>query len=69
MHGEKIEKKEIELFFKTGIIVLSILAVIFSSIEYIPQVITVTSQSNEKKVPIHKVEREERGYISSCNSC
>lgn len=57
---EKIEKKEIELFFKTGIIVLSILAVIFSSIEYIPQVITVTSQSNEKKVPIHKVEREEK---------
>ncbi len=57
---EIIEKKEIKLFFKTGIIVLSIIAVVFSSIKYIPHVVTVTSQSNEKKTPIHKVERKEK---------
>lgn len=55
-----MEKKEIELFLKTGIIVLSILAAIFSSMKYVPQVVTVTSQSNEKKTPIHKVERKEK---------
>lgn len=57
---EIIEEKEMKLFFKTGIIVLSIIAVFFSSIKYIPQVVTVTGQSNEKKMPIHKVERNEK---------
>ena len=44
------------LFFKTGIIVLSFLAIIILSVKYVPMVVSVTSHSNAKQLPIYRVE-------------
>lgn len=57
--GEFIqEKKGLSLFFKVGIIVLSLLLVIGASVYFIPKTITVISSSG-RKLPIYCVNTEE----------
>lgn len=56
----KIDKAEFGLFLKTGIVVLSFMAILFSSIKHIPAAVTVTSHTNSTKVPIHSVETNEK---------
>lgn len=54
----KINRMILALFLKTGIIVLSFLAIIILSVKYVPTVVSVTSHSNGKKLPIYRVETD-----------
>lgn len=53
-------KDDFEMFFKTGIVIMSLFAIVLSSVKYIPRVITVTNHNNAKKTPIHRVETKEK---------
>lgn len=55
----KISKADISLFLKTGIFVLSFIAILFSTVKYIPKAITVSNHTNSKKFPICSVETSE----------
>ena len=55
-----INKDDLGLFFKTGIVVLSVIAVIFSSTRYLPRAVTVTNHTNSTKVPINSVDTDKK---------
>lgn len=55
-----INKTDLGLFLKTGIVVLSTMAIIFSSIRYLPEVVTVTNHTNSTKIPINSVETNKK---------
>lgn len=56
----RVNKTDIGLFLKTGIVVLSFMALIFSGIKYLPKAITVSNHTNSKKIPICSVETSEQ---------
>lgn len=53
------EKKKIGVFLKAGIIILSGVLLIASGIQFIPDVISVSSTSNGRELPIYCVNRED----------
>lgn len=54
------EKKKIELFIKTGLVVLSLLMFVGVVATTIKKVVTVTSIKNERRLPIYCVDTEEK---------
>lgn len=50
---------KVKLFVKTGISVLTFLALFVLGINYIPKAISVTNSANNKKLPIYCVDEEE----------
>lgn len=58
--GYRINEADFGLFLKTGIVVLTLMAIIFSGVKYIPKAITVSNHTNSKKFPICSVETSEK---------
>jgi peptidoglycan/xylan/chitin deacetylase (PgdA/CDA1 family) len=58
MDNEKQWDKE-KLFVKTGIVVLTFLALLVLGINYIPKAMSVTNSANNKKLPIYCVDVDE----------
>lgn len=54
------EKKKISQFAKVGIIILSFVALIVTGIRFIPDVISVSSTSGKRELPIYCVNCEEK---------
>lgn len=57
---ERINKFDFALFLKTGIVVLTLILVVFGGVKHLPQAVTITSHSNSKKLPIYSVETSEK---------
>lgn len=55
-----VNEADLGLFLKTGIVVLSFVAILFSGIKYIPTAVTVSNHTNSKKFPINSVETSEK---------
>lgn len=56
---EEVQKVDISLFIRIGIVVLSLIALIGLGIKYIPGAITVSSIGSRRDLPIYCVECEE----------
>ncbi|WP_343208780.1 polysaccharide deacetylase family protein [Anaerolentibacter hominis] len=56
----KREKEKILSFVKTGLLVLSLIAVAGIGMKVVPAAVTVTNQSNGKELPIYCVDTEEK---------
>lgn len=55
-----LNKYDLGLFLKTGIVVLTFMAVVFSGMKYLPQAVTVTNHTNSTKIPIQSVETDKK---------
>lgn len=66
-HKFKIDKKELGVFCKTGIVVLSFLVICFLGIKYVPEAVTVTNHTNAKELPIYSVETKDKKVALTFN--
>ncbi|MDF2544749.1 MAG: hypothetical protein K0S47_4467 [Herbinix sp.] len=61
-------QKDVTLFVKVGIIVLSCLVVIGVGMKFLPEAITVSSTGNKKELPIYSVDTDENKVSLSFDS-